>query len=534
MIDPGGPATEVATLQPVEDRFVPTAAADALSGAGSMAPVRSRFHAVIVRGLLVLAGALPTIVWWAGLFPGTMTADSLDLWRQATQQVIDDTGSPLYASLLWFSGATVGSPWLLTLAQCLLMSCAVLELARACVAAGSPRAVTGIVTAIVLAMPSTGAFTITVWKDVPFTAAIVGLTACSVRWWDARRRRQAPGDHLLRATYALAVTAMLLRQNGILVVFVIAVIVLCCNRNAWRIVATTFVLATATFGVVKTVGYRLADVRPAPGDYSISWMIHDIAGAYRDSDASFEADDRRLMASVMPLSEWTARADCYTANPLFYDSPLNRRRLAAHRESFVSLWMEVVRERPRSVIDNHICAASVAWRPASVDDRISVLYTVSTGIDANRYGLETEPVSDGLRRWLVDVAEFFDDRSRHWYTWRAPTWIYAAYAVALVAAFRRRSFRHFQVLAPVIGLQLSVMVINPAQDARYVFAALLASLLVLPLLGALAVRGRGSGEVLESVGGEREVHEALQLSTTTGDRVEDDSADETDHRDDQH
>ena len=126
---------------------------------------------------------------------------------------------------------------------------------------------------------------------------------------------------------------------------------------------------------------------------------------------------------------------------------------------------------------NRLCVGGIAWRPT---DR-GVLYTVSRGIDENRLGLETRALLPALTEPARDLLDAFDRPSIQWIAWRAPTWIYLAYVVVGLTAWRRRMPSLALPLLPLACLQLSVVALNPAQDARYMLPAELLAILVLPL-----------------------------------------------------
>jgi hypothetical protein len=146
---------------------------------------------------------------------------------------------------------------------------------------------------------------------------------------------------------------------------------------------------------------------------------------------------------------------------------------------FVSLWLELTLENPRAVIGNRLCVGAVAWRP----DGAGALYTVSRGIDDNRMGLRTAPVVGALTEPARDVLDALDEPAVQPFVWRAPGWIYAAYAVALLVV-RRRSRWRLLPFAPILATQLAVVGLNPAQDARYMLPAMLLAVALLTLATA--------------------------------------------------
>ena len=97
----------------------------------------------------------------------------------------------------------------------------------------------------------------------------------------------------------------------------------------------------------------------------------------------------------------------------------------------------------------------------------------------NSDGLRTVPISDTLHEHAVSVLDRLDENDVQSWAWRAPGWIYLADLVFVLVALRRRRWLLLLPLLPLAMLQLAVFVVNPAQDARYMFPGLMFALLLL-------------------------------------------------------
>ncbi len=466
--------------------------ADAATSDGPSGPsgIRDRLGAFARWSVPPLVVALPLLWWFLAFHPAVMTSDSLFIWKQATQGQVEDGGSPLYIGIAWLSSLVVASPALLVVGQILLLSVSFCEIARALIRLGVPRWFMWPVTFVAACQPTVGAFGVQMWKDVPYSACLLLLVAAMLRLV-ASRAEGAVRLYELRVLYVAGTLVMLFRQNGILVVGAVGVLALLVfGRGFRRPILVVLIGALATFGFIRVVGYRVAGVEPAPAWLSVAWMASDIANVYESHPQTFEPDDLALMSSMLPLESWRIGADCYTLDFLIYGEPLDTEVLGERRDEIADLWWEVLREQPGAVLEQHVCAASIAWRPMSVHDSISVMYTVSAGIDPNDLGLSSDPIVDEANEWAIDVLRLWDDRSWHWITFRAATWIYPTYAVAAALALRRRSLVWLAPVAPMLAQQASLFVVNPAQDARYMIASLFTAYLLIPGLGWLLLAPR--------------------------------------------
>ena len=100
--------------------------------------------------------------------------------------------------------------------------------------------------------------------------------------------------------------------------------------------------------------------------------------------------------------------------------------------------------------------------------------------------LQVRPRSATLNRFFVKtVLPPWDRNERRWLTWRAVTWCYAAFAIVIGVAMRRRGWRFLLAMAPGFAAWFSVLTFTPGQSARYMFPAYLCALATLPLLSLL-------------------------------------------------
>ncbi len=445
---------------------------------------------------LTLLVDLPFLFWFLGFKPGIMTADSLSIWHQALDGNWSDAHPPAYIAAMRVSQLLVDSPAVLTLVQQLFLASGLAAVAIALRRCGSPRLPVYTVLAVVACSPMAGAFSVSVWKDVPYSAALLHIGAALIelaRAWLAR----SDVDHLPRVALAYltasAFVATHSRQNGIVMVTALAVILVITVRGLRRRTIITWVAIAATVLVAKSVIYPLVDIEASPPQLTVASFIHDIGAVVHHHPETIDADDRALLEQLAPLATWSSFYNCYTVDTLYYQAGLDYSRMDQLRDDLVAEWREALTEAPGTIIGHRLCAGSIAWRPMAVDSGISVLYTVSAGIDPNQWNLETTPAVDTFHEWGLDALREVGRRSREWYLWRAPTWIYASYVALTLAAIRSRRRIGLLCGAPLLAQQLSVIALNPAQDARYMMGAFMLSVMLLPIGWTQLGRGSRSG-----------------------------------------
>lgn len=441
---------------------------------------------------------MPMVCWYAALRPGLMSSDSLSVWRQATSGDWVDLHPPVYTAAMLLSASIFDHPGLLTLGQSLFLAASVVAVARSLVRLGAPVRALWFATGALAVSPMLGAFSISLWKDVPYTAAVLFASARIIDL--ACVQLQGQGGDVVPTMKSLTlwlVAATLFRQNGVIFAGVVLSVLMAIPRGRRRSVAAAGGVVVLSLVLVKLVVYPAAGVERAPTQASLAMFMHDIAAVARTDPSVFDRADRSLMGAVAPFETWrtsSKRFGCTSAN-WEWGPEFAWVRVEGRADDYFRLWAEVLGERPRRVVTNRLCVGAIAWRP----DNVGAVYTVSRGIDTNEFGLKTEPIVQGLETAARGIIDATDTPSVQWVLWRGPPWIYAGWVALVIAALRRR--RPVILLAglPPLALQLSVFPFNPAQDARYMFAGVLLGVLMLPLAGAAKnLRDEGGPEASES------------------------------------
>jgi len=252
----------------------------------------------------------PMLVWFAALRPGLMSSDSIDVWRQATQGPWKDIHPPAYIFANWVSYQVVGSPSLVTLGQSLLLAAAICAVARALLRLGCRTWAVRTAALVVAFAPMAGAFSVTLWKDVPYSAAVLFLAA---RVIDVTRAMWIRDDDLARkATWSIArwgCLAVVMRQNGIVFVTLVILGLWVARRHAWRQLALALLVPLLLLGALKLAVYPVLGVQPSPTYWEAAVFLHDLAATAATDPGAFSAHDRELLERAAPLTVW---ASAYT------------------------------------------------------------------------------------------------------------------------------------------------------------------------------------------------------------------------------
>ena len=420
------------------------------------------------------AGWLLLLPWLLGFSPGVLTYDSLDQWGQATGGPWVDVHPIAHTALVAITAA-LGSPAWLVAGQQLALAAGVAALVLAVIDAGADRITAAAAAGALLLAPSVGLFSVAVWKDVPFTAAALWLAAEVLR--DSNRHR------LVLA----AVLVVLFRQNMFVLVGSagLAIAILGGERRFGLGLAGG---APALWFGLRLVVWPALGVEPAPPSALLPVVVHDVAAVVHADPQGLTPEESAALDAIAPRRAWFTAYDCSSVHPLLNDPAFRADALDRDPARLRATRRSMVQRAPGAWVRHRACVSALAWRPQWRGGEWS--YLASRAIEPNRHGLESAPLlgSDALNAY-ADLGERPVLRGL---LWRAPMWMFLAFVAVGIAA-RRQGWTLLVVLSIPLGQALAVVLANPGQDARYMAAAGMVSVLLLPL-ATVPVAGSRSGD----------------------------------------
>ncbi|MEU6996861.1 hypothetical protein [Nonomuraea sp. NPDC046570] len=435
------------------------------------------------------------LLWWAAYYPGLFSRDSvLYLSHTIVGPWVSDH-SVLYDAMLWVSVKTTGDLSAVTFLQTTAMAAAITWLCESLKALGAPRRWTTAITLLLPFLPPLGAFTVTFWKDVPFTICVIALTAVCARV--AARRGPRNGD--LLALGALFLGLGLFRANGFLVVAIAVAVLLVVFRTRRVRLALAGLIAVGVPLALTSVVLPQAGIKPPSRTFVYHTAYGDVAVLYARRPDLFTPADLTLMASIAPLERWRKGGTCYTINTLIWRGDFNWPVSDARAGEIMELWQRLLREEPALVVEARLCRGSIAWHPLpNPEGRAGGTYHFSLRRHAAAYvGLEvvnqfpelgayalrplSQPLYHAADAWR-EVTYGKGSEAVDWLLYRGAFWCYLTYLAAALAAWSRRNRYALGIATVVAGQQLAVMANISAQDFRYMASPIFIGMMLVPLL----------------------------------------------------
>jgi len=407
------------------------------------------------------------LVFW----PGFMTADSITQWQEV------NTGKFVHANpvmhtltvwlitRIWFSPAAVAFVQIIVLSGALGWGVATLR------QFGAPNWLAWL-TAITLALsPANSALSITLWKDILFSAMVVLLTVSVFKIMATN------GEWLKRKTNWIALGVVLTfvcwyRLNGILVAFLTLATTAWVYKKYWRALVKAAVLFLVLYYPVTNAVFRALNVEFFNMARSELVATQMIAG-YMKAGTSFSLEEQKVLNSILP-EPWAY--NCYRNEALLFNPNLNWNYMTAHSREITSIALNAIKKNPLIAFRHLACQGASVYRiPEEYPNEKRML-----GIYKNEYGLKPSSKLSGayplLLRFLIDLT---DARSRNaiWLVWRAPFWMYLSAFACAVFCIRNKTWKPLVILLPGLATVLPYLVLALGQIFRYLYAIYLIGIL---------------------------------------------------------
>ncbi len=412
-----------------------------------------------------------------------MSPDSIAQWDQVVKTSFSNN-YPAFHTLtnwlitrIWLSPATIAAAQIIALAG--VFSLTMVELGRWGIA---PR-VRAWVTAAFCLSPVNGLMVVSLWKDIPFTCAMLGLFIVALRSVRSEGRwlRSAQG---MVALWSALVLISLFRHNGAPVGGLFLAILLIVWRRVcfWQLVrvGVNWILF---FIIVTGPVYRLIGVFPMAKFFALQNVMHQV-GAMISNGVIRSSADLGYLASIQPIESWLRFYDCYSLNGLVYNENVRHQFMESNGDPIIGIWMDSLMRNPRIVLAHQKCVTSMLWQIAEPAGREGRLYTTERGIVENDLGLQPRSLWPQLRYIISLAVDWSLDPRFIWFIWRPAIYFYALLLCVGLAAVRTKNIKVLLVSAPAVLNSLIWLPLITTQDFRFQYPVYVMALIVPALLFA--------------------------------------------------
>ncbi|PMU10508.1 MULTISPECIES: hypothetical protein [unclassified Pseudomonas] len=445
-------------------------------------------HAWIVLSSLTVYGLVLAAYW-----PGQMSPDSINQWGQIVSGQYNDSHPILSTQLYKLAFDVYPQPQSAVILQILIFTSATWFFFKECLAWGASPRVIALAALLFPLFPATFLIVTTLWKDVPFTAGVILLSALAAR--EVRRGMTLRLDSLFLMGMA-GVLIIAMRHNGILIsVIFFAALLFFAKAGQTRLrVGVTLISQIAIFLMIKTLLLTVLNVSPILPQYRAIVAMH-VLGSMETAGVEWESDDRQLLERLLPAQEWRENYKCESVVPLFWHPELRKEWsfLGEHTSELNSLALKAIWNYPLVFLKHQTCVTGLIWRIGGRDDEwLSISPAEITSMPEQReLGLQSHSLLPALKSRIDELNQNFVQRSTV-YTRPALYTLIGLISMCIIAI--RSQPAVWLLFAPLLCNLMSLTLLMGAQDYRYLWPSVVMSLLVFFMALGLSFGRNGTAE----------------------------------------
>ena len=450
----------------------------------------------------LIYGSICAVVWTGYLlifWPGFFSNDSIGQWREIVRGQYYDAHPAFHTLTNWLITRFWFSPAAISLAQILAVSAAFGWGLAMSAEMGAPTSwVMGAATLAAFA-PMNGMLVITLWKDLFYTAAFVGLSLATLRI------ALTHGQWLLSKRYwaafvVLALLTALYRHNGISAAFATPVLLMFfVPRPArWRLGAA-LITVLGLWWFIRGPVYdwvqvkRLEDPRYTLAPFMSQLAAQVQAGTPLTPEEREYVDSIRSTATPWPYT-------CYSIDSLFYGNALNWAPAIEDMPRFIELTAKLAARNPDTSIRERLCRLSIVWevnKPSAGPTYYAPIDLDASGnwaivhqqwmVDewAAEFPNLPIPASSSLTPALATaLVKLYFSWMSSWVSvfWRPALYMYVVILGVILWVRRARSRAPLALLLPLAMHIALFVLLLPAQDPRYMYPAMALAFSTWPML----------------------------------------------------
>jgi hypothetical protein len=414
--------------------------------------------------------ALVWIIYLLAFFPGMMSADSMVQWEQVLTGHFVDHHPAFHTFLIWLLTRIVLSPAVIAIAQIIALAF-IAGLWFAFFESLGIRCWVIVLIAFVFAIiPVNGTMVNTLWKDIPYSTAVLGLTLIIARviftkgTWIVSISAQI----ILGVTIALV---MLLRHDGLILVVGTFLFLIMAYPNKWKPwLVSCLVCAILYFGIRGPI-YNWVGVEKSSTLKEASLSLYSIAAyAIQGSETELLVSSIELTSPKWGCNIWT------TINPDMLKSDLNR------SISTAQIMINLLDRIPNILSYDARCSRSMNWIIWDPYGEVRNASHVEVLVDPNPYGIRPDSKIPALREWISNwVIKTSHDTSLNWFIWRPALFLYLNLFLSAVLIIRNHEPRFGLLSIPILIQSITFTIILAEPNFRYHYAVYLVSLVSIPL-----------------------------------------------------
>lgn len=420
--------------------------------------------------ILSLVFSLLPFVYLIAFYPGLMSADSLDQWKQLTNFEFKDAHPAFHTLIYWLITRIYYNPISVSVFQILCLSTVwtygIISTLKNLKPNNFQKLIIIVISILFYISPQNGLMSITLWKDVLFSYSILFLTINLFniifdKDWIFNKKNK----WLLILSL---VSIFLLRHNGMIVYASTAISLFILYKIKF---IKIFIVSIFIILFIKYPLFNLLKVSKINGSFSSSYSI-DYLNGYIFTDKSLKEKYQEFYARLYPqknvpfifnsycINYWSVGIDSY-----FYKSNSEQinKYLTKEIANNPNIFWGLVKKR-----------SSLLWQVNQPPEA----YTYTTPIDdydsrsvlKNIYNIKSYNPNSKLTFFIRNYIYLSESEKYKSLFWRPALNLILILTISLVFFKRYKNLLVFLILIPILTLSLGLIPTLPGQDYRYLFS----------------------------------------------------------------
>ena len=438
-----------------------------------------------VAWAVILACWLPYFLFY---FPGAATNDTLDQYLQVLSGTYNNHHPVAHTLLLAavtkgamaLGFSDVAAVAIFTLLQMLGLSAFFAHMACFLRARVKARWLAYATVLLFALNPMHAYFSISLWKDIPFSAMAVWWIL--LIWRAVETRGEAFGRRRFVAAWVAVMLAVaFLRNNGIALLVGTLPFLIVHFKARRRLLAFTGAAVVGFYALVQGPVFSLLHIEQTRLTEALGIPLQQVAYTVYSGEALTDAQQETI-DQLLPREEIVAHYDPVYTNPIKFHPQLQYQHFMQNLGTYGRLWLELGIQHPTAYLRAHADLLYRFWYP---DQSVLCIFLYNGEPFGEVSALVTRPVV----KQFAPVQRLEPERLTVEYPATLPLFSSGALIWYVLAAccclWVRRARPYLLVLLPLLMLWASLMVSAPFGEARYVYALYCA----VPLVVCLAVYG---------------------------------------------
>lgn len=409
--------------------------------------------------------SLALLSYW----PGISTYDGNYQWNQIQNDYITDAHPFLSTYFVKLLSLIWNSKTIVMIFQILAFS-----FIWTCICKSLRKKDSGIKTQIIYTVftclfPIIFVYSITLWKDIIYSYALLGLTL--MLYIGIKKEWKYRILDLLTISFLL-VFIQGYRHNGIVVsaITLVILLVLLLKNRIKKLALILFIASMFVFYLVIAIPKQII-VKPSLDIMGAKEGITVLmTGALLKDNVQMEQQDLEYLNTLMPIDLWKELYTPYLINTVCLSPSFNREKTEETYDELLRIFVKYAIKNPGSIIVHYIKADALLWSPYPLG--YTYIFDFSEWGIEEHYGFDSKVQSkfeQGKDFFDVIINTTMTNRYIRNLLYRPATAMYLAIAIIMFIAYRTKNKKYYFVLLPMLLNTLSYVPVNLAQDLRYLY-----------------------------------------------------------------